>query len=182
VFTLSRRVVLYSLLWIFVIPLSLVVTRLSEARSAEQAQQQPSCPGGPLENFVTGTGEGGVLSPEAVANGAPMSGRSWDPGSRSYWHCHGGGQFVIVMEGIGRAQKRGERMRDLKVGDIEFALPGVEHWHGASSTTAARHLNQTLSYGGGTGTYWMEEVSDADYLGNDIGIASRNRYLETGVR
>ena len=73
-------------------------------------------------------------------------------------------------------------MRELHVGGIEFALPGVEHWHGASPTEGARHINQGLSIDGGRGTFWMEEVSSADYLGNGIGIMSRMRYLETGER
>ena len=146
------------------------------------AQQTSPCPGGPLQNFVTGSSESGVRSPEVVANGEPMAGRWWEPGSRSYWHCHGGGQFVLVMEGEGRVQKRGERMRELRVGDIEFALPGVEHWHGASPSSRARHINQSMSIDGGSGVFWMEEVSEADYLGNAIGIQSRNRFLETGER
>ena len=56
-------------------------------------------------------------------------------------------------------------MRELHVGGIEFALPGVEHWHGASPTEGARHINQGLRIDGGSGTFWMEEVSSADYLG-----------------
>jgi len=180
-FRLSRRVSTYLLLWALVLPLSLVLARMAEAEASD-AQQEPPCPGGPLEDFVTGTSESGVPSPEAVANGAPLTGRYWGPGSRSFWHCHGGGQYIVIMEGVGRVQKRGERMRDLQVGDIEFAAPGVEHWHGASPTEGARHINQTLSIDGGTGVYWMEEVTEDDYLGNDVGINSRNRYLETGQR
>jgi hypothetical protein len=186
VFALSRRNMLYLLLWILVIPLSLGFARLSDARppdtTASVAQQEPTCPGGPLQNFVTGTSESGVSSPEAVANGEPLSGRYWGPGSRSFWHCHGGGQYIVVMEGLGRFQKRGERMREVPVGGFEFALPGVEHWHGASPSEGARHINQGLAIDGGRGTFWMEEVSQDDYLGNGIGIRSRTRYLETGER
>jgi hypothetical protein len=58
----------------------------------------------------------------------------------------------------------------------------VEHWHGASSSEGARHINQSLSIDGGSGVFWMEEVSEADYTGNGIGIMSRMRYLETGER
>lgn len=180
-FAPSCRSVRSLLLWVVVIPASLVFARISDAR-AGAAQQEAPCPGGPLQNFVTGTSESGVQSPEAMANGAPLSGRYWGPGSRSFWHCHGGGQYVIIMEGEGRVQKRGERMRDLPVGGIEFAGPGVEHWHGASPSEGARHINQGLAIDGGTGVFWMEEVSQDDYLGNDIGIRSRTRYLETGER
>lgn len=185
-FALTARHVRYLLLWIVVISLSLGIARSSDARAPHLgdigAQQEPPCPGGPLQDFVTGTSESGVPSPEAVANGEPLTGRYWAPGSRSFWHCHGGGQYVIVMDGVGRVQKRGERMRELHVGDIEFALPGVEHWHGASPSEGARHINQGLSIDGGRGVFWMEEVSSDDYLGNGIGIASRTRYLETGER
>jgi hypothetical protein len=181
VFAVSGRTVRYLLLWIVLIPASLVFARISDAQP-RATLQEPACPGGPLQNFVTGTSESGVLSPEAMANGAPLRGRWWEAGSRSFWHCHGGGQYIIIMEGVGRVQQRGERMRELHVGEIEFARPGVEHWHGASATTRARHINQGLSIGGGRGTFWMEEVSTADYTGNDNGIRSRTRYLETGVR
>ena len=73
-------------------------------------------------------------------------------------------------------------MRELRVGDIEFALPGVEHWHGASPSSRARHINQSMSIDGGSGVFWMEEVSDADYVGNGIGMATRAEFLRTGVR
>jgi quercetin dioxygenase-like cupin family protein len=99
-----------------------------------------------------------------------MSGTWWEAGARSYWHCHPGGQFLIVMEGKGRAQKRGERMRDLNVGGIEYAGPWVEHWHGAPPDTSVQYLQVALQP---TGTLWMEEVSQDDYLGNDIGIRTR---------
>jgi hypothetical protein len=181
VFALSGRTVRYLILWVLVIPVSLAFTRISDARPSA-AQQEAPCPGGPLQDYVTGTSESGVRSPEAVANGAPLSGRYWGPGSRSFWHCHGGGQYIIVMEGEGRVQKRGERMRELHVGGIEFAGPGVEHWHGASSSEGARHINQSLAIDRGSGVFWMEEVSQDDYMGNDNGIRSRTRYLETGQR
>ena len=75
-FALSGRTLLYLLLWMLVMPLSLVFARLADARASELAgggaQQDLPCPGGPLQNFVTGTSESGVPSPEAVANGSPQ--------------------------------------------------------------------------------------------------------------
>ena len=184
----SGRVSVYLLLWLVLIPLSLVLSRAASGRADDASAastltaQEPACPGEQMSTPITGTSESGVPSPEAMVRGEPLTGRSFEPGSRSYWHCHGGGQYLVVMEGIGRVQQRGERARDLHVGDTEFAAPGVEHWHGASPTQAARYINQGLSIGGGSGTYWMEEVTESDYLGNDVGIASRTRFLETGER
>lgn len=181
------RTSLVLLLWIPLITLFLVAARSSgSARESDQVagveQQELPCPGDRMPTPFTGTTESGVPSPEAIVRGEPLTGRWWDPGSRSYWHCHGGGQYMVVMEGVGRVQKRGERMRDLHLGDIEFALPGVEHWHGASPSEGARYIHQGLRIDGGSGVFWLEEVSQDDYLGNGIGIMSRMRFLETGER
>lgn len=184
----SGRLFVYLASWLVVISLFLVASEYSagEAVAGTPAMaaiaQDPACPGEQMPTPITGTSESGVLSPEAMFQGQPLTGRSFEPGSRSYWHCHGGGQYIVVMDGVGRVQQRGERMRELHVGDIEFAGPGVEHWHGASPTQAARYINQGLRIDGGSGTYWLEEVTEDDYLGNDNGIASRNRFLETGQR
>ncbi len=184
----SGRVSVYLLLWMLLIPLFLVFSKAAAGYAEDGSPppianvQDPACPGDEMPTPITGTSESGVPSPEAMVRGEPLTGRSFEPGARSYWHCHGGGQYMVVMEGVGRVQQRGERARNLQVGDTEFAAPGVEHWHGASPTQAARYINQGLSIGGGSGTYWLEEVTEADYLGNDIGIASRARFLETGER
>ncbi len=62
---------------------------------------------------------------------------------------------------------------------MSHAGPWTEHWHGASPDTNGHWLQVSVQP---TGTYWMEEVGDEDYLGNDIGINSRNEFLATGVR
>ena len=110
----------------------------------------------------------------AVVNGKPMTGTWSEQGAHSFWHCHPGGQFLIVMEGVGRAQKRGERAHDLKVGEIEYAGPWVEHWHGAAPNSTAQYLQVALQP---TGTRWQEAVSDDDYLGNDNGFRSRSTFV-----
>ena len=84
----------------------------------------------------------------------------------------------MVWEGEGRVQRRGERVQTLTRGGSMIAEPGEEHWHGAAPYADAQYLQVSLP---GT-TYWMEEAGDADYLGNDIGITSRNEFLRTGVR
>ena len=164
-------------------PLVLIALQLGFVTATEPAayQEEPGCPGEQMGVQATGVYNSQVVE-SVVINGEPWGGADCAAGHRSYWHCHGGGQFILVMEGEGRAQKRGERMRELRVGEIEFALPGVEHWHGASPSSRARHINQSMSVDGGSGVFWMEEVSEADYSGNAIGIQSRNRFLETGER
>jgi mannose-6-phosphate isomerase-like protein (cupin superfamily) len=167
----------------FVMILStLWVTAVGAQRgAAPQGQQQPAagaCPGQAMGVQATGVYTQKPV-PEIVINGQPAPGAIWQPGMRSYWHCHAGGQIMMLFEGTGRVQKRGERIRTLHRGDTEYAGPGVEHWHGAAPDASAHFFQTSI----GTGpTLWMEEVGKDDYLGNDIGITSRNEFLRTGVR
>ena len=134
----------------------------------------PGCPGREMGTQTTGGKNEGRPSPTAVVNGQPMSGNWWEKGARSYWHCHPGGQFMWIMQGVGRVQKRGERMRNLFVGDTEYAGPMVEHWHGASDFSDGQYIQVAFTP---TGTRWMEPVTDNDYLGNDNGFESRVKFI-----
>lgn len=117
--------------------------------------------------------------PDIVINGQPAPGAFWKAGERAYWHCHTGGQILMLDEGTGMVQKRGQRARVLHRGDTEWAGPGVEHWHGATPDASAQYFQTATT---GSVTLWMEEVGKDDYQGNDIGINSRNEFIRTGVR
>jgi cupin domain len=164
--------------------LALVAHSSTYAARAAQAQQSAAaagpapCPGKTMPS-VQATGVYTMKPvPEIPINGQPAPGAIWQPGMRSYWHCHAGGQIMMVFDGVGRVQKRGERMRILHKGETEYAAPGVEHWHGAAPDASAQFFQVSITP---PQVYWMEEVGRDDYLGNDNGIASRNEYLKTGV-
>ena len=169
------------LLPVLLLIILMLAVRSTDAQGGAQAtpQSAATCPGQPMAVQATGVYTPKPV-PDIVINGKPAPGAIWQPGMRSYWHCHGGGgQVLMLHEGVGRVQKRGERARTLHKGDTEFAGPGVEHWHGAAADASAHFFQTTI----GTGqTLWMEEVGRDDYLGNDIGITSRNEFLRTGVR
>ncbi|MBS1819229.1 MAG: cupin domain-containing protein [Acidobacteria bacterium] len=166
------------------LPVSMAGLLFLVARSDGDAQTPPTqaipnvCPGQPMPVQATG-----VYTPRPVTditiNGQPAPGAIWSPGMRSYWHCHAGGQVMMLDEGVGRVQQRGQKMRVLHKGDTEYAAPGVEHWHGAAPDASAHFFQTSI---GNTTTLWMEEVGTADYMGNDIGITSRNEFLRTGER
>ena len=136
---------------------------------APAAQEAPGCPGEATGEYRSAPVE------EVVINGEPWGG----PGHRSYWHCHRGGQILLMWDGEGRIQNRGERVRILQRGEMSRAPPWTEHWHGGGPDTHGHWLQVSVRPGG---TFWMEEVGDEDYLGNDIGINSRNEFLATGAR
>ena len=174
-----------SLLWFSLFTVVVViVTSNGESGYAQPlmdalaAQEAPGCPG--ERSGVLATGEYRSARVEnVVINGEPWGGADWAPGHRSYWHCHRGGQILLMWDGEGRIQNRGERVRILQRGEMSHAPPWTEHWHGASPDSHGHWLQVSVQP---TGTYWMEEVGDEDYLGNDIGINSRNEFLATGVK
>ena len=85
--------------------------------------------------------------------------RHFDAGARTYWHSHANGQLLLVEQGRMRTQKKGGPVRDLGVGESEYAGPNVAHWHGATPDQPLVQIN--VGFGGQT--TWMEQVTDAEY-------------------
>jgi len=88
--------------------------------------------------------------------------RTFEPGNRTYWHTHAGGFILFVQEGRARTQRRGEAMRELGPGEIDYTPPGVEHWHGAAPDEPLLQLG-VIPFGGGI--EFLEPVTDAEYNG-----------------
>jgi quercetin dioxygenase-like cupin family protein len=89
---------------------------------------------------------------------------TFEPGARTAWHTHPLGQTIIVTSGLGRAQREGGPMEEIRPGDVVWFEPGEKHWHGASPDVAMTHLAIQEALGGVAVT-WLEKVEDADYLG-----------------
>jgi len=96
------------------------------------------------------------LNPTAVGN------VSFDPGARTKWHLHPGGQILLVTDGVGYYQEKGQPKKVLRKGDIIKCAPNVAHWHGASADTAFVQLAVTSNKDGGA--VWLDAVSNEDYL------------------
>lgn len=84
------------------------------------------------------------------------------PGARTAWHTHPLGQTLFVTSGIGRVQKWGDPVQDIRPGDVVWIPPGVKHWHGASPTVGMSHLAISESLDGKS-VNWMEKVSNEQY-------------------
>lgn len=102
---------------------------------------------------------GGSVPVESDINAAL---RRFEPGNKTYWHSHDGGFILFVQEGRARVQRRGEPMKELKAGEIDYAPPGVEHWHGAAPNEPLVQLG-VVPFGGGI--KFLEPVTDAQYNG-----------------
>ena len=89
---------------------------------------------------------------------------TFEPGARTAWHTHPLGQTLIVTAGLGRVQREGGPIEDIRPGDVVWFSPGEKHWHGAAPTTAMTHIAIAEAQNGKV-VDWMEHVSDAEYGG-----------------
>ena len=87
------------------------------------------------------------------------------PGSRTAWHTHPNGQTICVVEGAGRAQRRGGPIEVIRPGDRVFFEPGEEHWHGAAPDRLMTHLALLDVDDDGNSATWGDHVTDEEYNG-----------------
>lgn len=87
---------------------------------------------------------------------------TFEPGARTAWHTHPLGQTLIVISGLGWAQKEGGPVEEIRPGDVVWFAPGEKHWHGASPTVAMTHI-ATQEQLNGKVVDWMEKVHDEQY-------------------
>jgi quercetin dioxygenase-like cupin family protein len=107
------------------------------------------------ENFTGGVWQDTLLdNPEGSARVYAVY---FEPGGRTHWHAHEGGQVLYVTTGEGRVGTR-ERVERLRPGDVVHAPPGEEHWHGAGPESVLHHVAVSLGQ-----TRWLGEVGQEDY-------------------
>ena len=128
----------------------------------KRAGSQPSTTG-PADWF-TGTVRIDPQFPAAEPTRAAGNAVTFEPGARTAWHTHPLGQTLIVTAGVGRAQRLGGPIEEIRPGDVVVFAPGEKHWHGAAPTTAMTHLAIQESLNG-KAVDWLEHVSDSDYRG-----------------
>jgi len=83
------------------------------------------------------------------------------PGSKLNWHIHPGGQYLLITEGTGYYQEKGQPGRIVHKGDIIQCLPGVAHWHGAAPGSTFTYVAVTPVAKGRT--VWLQAVTDEEY-------------------
>ncbi|KQV41748.1 cupin domain-containing protein [Rhizobium sp. Root1212] len=72
---------------------------------------------------------------------------TFEPGARTAWHTHPLGQTLIVVSGLGRVQREGGPIEDIRPGDTDVAMTHI----------ALQEVKD------GRVVDWMEHVTDADY-------------------
>ena len=116
----------------------------------------------PYGKFFTGKTYLNMLSPGDAVFNAPIGNVTFEPGARTNWHKHSGGQILLVLAGEGRYQERGGQIRIMKAGDVVRIPLNVEHWHGAAPNSWFTHISVETNLPNNQ-TTWLEPVHEDEY-------------------
>lgn len=87
---------------------------------------------------------------------------SFEPGARTNWHYHKGGQILLVTQGKGLYQEKGQPVRRIEKADVIKCPPNIEHWHGATAVDGMTHVAIGTNTNIG-GAVWLKPVTDEEY-------------------
>jgi quercetin dioxygenase-like cupin family protein len=85
----------------------------------------------------------------------------YGPGAKLNWHVHPAGQVLLITEGTGYYQEKGQPARIVHKGDIIKSAPGIEHWHAAAPNSTFAYIAVTPTSKGRT--IWRSPVRDEEY-------------------
>jgi len=115
----------------------------------------------PPQHF-TGAVKVEMLYTPVNAERASAGSIAFPPGARTAWHSHPLGQTLVVTDGIGRIQRWGGPVEQIRASDVVHIPAGIKHWHGAAPDRAMTHIAITEGLEGKFAD-WMEQVSDRQF-------------------
>lgn len=116
----------------------------------------------PYGKFFTGTSYLTMLNPGESVFNCPIGNVTFEPGCRTFWHKHTGGQILLVLAGEGLYQEKGRPARRIRKGDVVLIKPDVEHWHGAAAGTPMTHISVETNVSDNK-SIWLTAVTDEQY-------------------
>ena len=116
---------------------------------------------GPAENFTGNAWNIGLVATDTTYSTA-VGNVYFEPGARSNWHTHPSGQILIITDGEGYHQIKGQPKQILKKGDVVKCPPNTEHWHGASPNKGMQQMYILPNTEKGM-VQWLQPVTDVEY-------------------
>lgn len=147
--------------WLTVIASAGVYAQTVTAPPAEGEAIFPKGQRAPVTNFTGTVWVQQLIVPDSAVN-IPVGYVTFEPGARSHWHSHPGGQVLLAMGGIGYYQEKGKPIQILRKGDAVKCPPNIPHWHGASPATHFLQVAITPNTAAGR-VHWMQPVTDEEY-------------------
>lgn len=144
----------------------LVSTVAMHACSSVEKEEHLLISPGELASSPNFTGDVRVkfLLPADSINDVSVGSVQFEPGARTRWHSHPGGQVLLVFEGTAWYQERGKERQVIEKGELVRCPPNVEHWHGATQDERMSHIAIGTQVHKGA-VSWLEEVTEQAYLG-----------------
>ena len=135
----------------------------SQSKADADAQQAifPKGQQGPVENF-TGKSFSTRLVDSDSTYTTLVGNVLFEPGARSNWHKHPGGQIPIITAGEGYHQIKGKPVEKMGKGDVVKCPPNVEHWHGATPDSSLHQMYIIPNTEKGI-VEWLQPVNDKEY-------------------
>jgi quercetin dioxygenase-like cupin family protein len=87
---------------------------------------------------------------------------TFEPGARTSWHKHPGGQILLITGGRGYYQEEGKSAVAVSKGDVVSIPPDAVHWHGAAAGDSLTHIAISPNTEKGS-VVWLKPVSDTEY-------------------
>ena len=112
-------------------------------------------------NNFTGTAYLQPLIDADSLNTISVGNVTFEAGARSKWHSHPAGQILLVIDGVGYYQEKGQTKKILRKGDTIKCPANIAHWHGASADSSFIQVAITGREKGET--IWLEAVTDEEY-------------------
>lgn len=145
--------------------LALTTTAMSQTTNKQQKSGLnfifPKGEVGPPEHFSGKAWNIGIVANDSVYN-TVVGNVYFEPGARSNWHKHPAGQILVITDGVGYHQIKGQPKQLLKKGDVVQCPPDVEHWHGASPESGMLQMYILPKTQKGIVT-WLQKVTDEEY-------------------
>ena len=133
----------------------------SENKGTELQAIFPKGEKGAAENFTGNVWNTGLVANDSIYN-TVIGNVYFEPGARSNWHTHPSGQILIITDGVGYHQIKGQPRQTIKKGDVVKCPANVEHWHGASPDTGMQQMYILPKTENGIVT-WLQKVTDEEY-------------------
>jgi quercetin dioxygenase-like cupin family protein len=116
---------------------------------------------GPAENFTGNAWAASLVANDSIFN-TVVGNVYFEKGARSNWHTHPAGQILIITDGVGYHQIKGQPRETIRKGDVIKCPPGVMHWHGASPEIGMLQMYILPKTQKGLVT-WLHKVTDEEY-------------------
>ncbi|MCB2130051.1 MAG: cupin domain-containing protein [Rhodobacteraceae bacterium] len=84
------------------------------------------------------------------------------PGVVTHWHSHPRGQLLFVLDGVGRVQREGGEVTQVRAGDAVWFAPDERHWHGATPSCPFCYLS-VQPVKNGTAVAWFGPVDEESF-------------------